>query len=793
MYDLGDRFKFDLNMSTANKDCVFKGDRYRITVLTERLVRLEYNENGMFEDYPTELIWYRNFPKPEFKVEENNKIIKITTKYFELTYVKEKKFYGGKISPTNHLKISLFNSDKVWYYKHPEIRNYGASAYKLKNDKNKRLQKSLYSLDGFVTIDDSKSSLILENGTFKKRDNSGVDIYVFLYNKDFYYCLNDYFSLTGYPPLIPRYALGNWWDKNEFYNEYDIAHLVKKFEINNIPISLFVLNKWQNNNDFEFNEYYKNPKGMIDYLNNKKIKIGLSIEDPVEFIINSKNFNKLKDYLATDKNGNIPFNLFDTRTIDAFLKLIKHPLDDIGIDFYSLETFNKKELERLMILKHYLYYDGFRNVNKRPLISAYNSTVAAHRYPVLYAGKSSVSWDSLKNIPTFNGSASNIGVSFWSHDFGGTSGGIEDSELFTRFIELGVFSPILRLGSDSGKYYKREPWKWGIKTSKIVSDYLNLRYKLIPYIYTESYKYFKYGKPIIEPIYYRLPNLYDDSLYCNEYFFGAEFFISPIISKKDYIMNRVIHKLYLPDGVWYDFFTGKKFNGNRKYVSFYKDEEYPVFVRAGAIIPMSVNEFNDTSNPTKMEILVFPGASNTYSIYEDDGITNNYLKGEYLITNVEFLYSKNNYSLTILPVEGKAGVIPKTRDYKIRFKNTKQASKILSYASGIQVRNESYKDDTDLIVEIENIPTTSQLTLICSGDDIEIDAIRIINEDIVSIISDLPIKTVVKQKIDDIMFSNELDIKKKRIEIRKLAHGKDYLEKKYIDLFLKLLEYINEV
>lgn len=789
MYELGDNFKFDLNKSIANKECVFKGNKYRITILTERLVRLEYNENGIFEDYPTELIWYRNFNKPNFTVEENNKILKITTKYFELVYVKEKRFGGSKLSPTNNLKITLLNSNKTWYYGHPEARNYGAP-YST-SEKNKRNQKSLYSLDGFATIDDSKSSIILENGIFKKRDNTGIDIYVFLYNKDFYYCSNDYFQLTGYPPLIPRYALGNWWSKNEFYNEFDIAHLVKKFETHNIPISLITLNKWQDD-IYEFSKEYKEPQSISSYLNNKNIKLGLSINDTLKFDKNSYAFNKLREYLDIDKNGNIPFNVYDAKTIDAYLKLIIHPLNNLGINFYSFDEFNNKK-DRLMILKHFLYYDNFRKQNQRPLISSTNSLVASHRYSVLYSGKSSVSWDTLKNIPSFNASASNIGVSFWSHDFGGTSGGIEESELFIRFIELGVFSPILRLGSDSSKYYKREPWKWGIKASLIATDYLNLRYKLIPYIYTESYKYYKYGKPLIEPIYYRYPSLYDDVLYNNEYYFGAEFLISPIVSKKDYIMNRVIHKMYIPDGVWYDFFTGKKYNGNRKYVSFYKDEEYPVFVKAGAIIPMSLNNFNDTSSPENMEIQVFPGANNTYSIYEDDGETNNYLKGDYLITNVEFVYEKNNYKLTILPVSGKNGIIPKERNYKIRFKNTNLAPNVLAYIGSNQVDCQSYKDDTDLIIEVKNVPTNNQFTLICSGDNIEVDAIRIINDDIVSVISDLPIKTSLKQRVDDIMFSKEYDIKKKRIEIRKLAHTREYLEKKYIDLFLKLLEYINEV
>ena len=790
MYDLGDQFKFDLNKSTANKDCIFKGDKYRITVLTERLVRLEYNVNGIFEDYPTELVWYRNFPKPEFSVNETTRTLNIKTRYFELNYIKEKKFSS---TLNKNLKIDLIGSDKYWYYGHPEIRNYSAGVFGLNDTNDKKLRKSLYSLDGFVSIDDSKSSIILENGVFKKRDNTGIDIYVFLYGNDFYYCLNDYFMITGYPPLIPRYALGNWWSKDDFYNEFDVAHIVKKFEDNNIPISLFVLNKWQTENSFEFSEMYKDPKSISNYLHSKNIKLGLSVEDPKLFKVNTKSFDKLKQYLSVDKNGNIPFNVFDARNIEAFLNILIHPLNNVGVDFYSLETFNKNNLERLSILKHYLYYDTLKNNLNRPLISAYNYLVAPHRYPILYAGKSDVSWETLKKIPVFNSSVSNMGVSFFSHDAGGSSNGIEDNELFTRFIQLATFSPILRLGSDSGKYYKREPWKWGLKTKEITTDYLNLRHKLIPYLYTESYKYFKYGKPLIEPIYYRYPSTYDDLLYKDEYFFGSTFLVSPITEKKDYLMNRVIHKMFIPDGMWYDFFTGKQFKGNKRYTSFYKDQEYPVFVKAGSIIPMSLNKLNDTSSPSNMEIQVFPGANNTYSIYEDDGQTTKYLNGDYLITNIEFVYEKNNYKLTILPVSGKKGIVPDNRNYKIRFKNTKPTSVVSSFIGSNRISNNCYKDDTDLIVEVSNVPTTSQLTLVVSGDDIEIDAIRIINEDIVSIISDLPIKTIVKQRIDDIMFSNELDLKKKRIEIRKLAHGKNYIERKYVDLLLKLLEYINEV
>ena len=787
MYDLGEKFRIDLNDAIAPQECVFKGDKYRITVLTERLVRLEYSETGSFNDYPTEIALYRNFNKPEFNVSETNEALNISTSYFDLTYLKNKPFDGGKVQPTKNLKILLKGTDRVWHFNHPEARNfYYASS--LENNKIVK-SKSLYSNDGFVSINDSNTPIILENGSIQLRQNKEIDIYVFLYNKDFYFCLNDYFKLTGFPDMLPRYALGTFVTKNAIYDQYSLLHSIQKYEEHNIPISSFILNNWESNINYQFNANFKEIDKLVKFLNEKRLKIGLDLRYNNSFSDKTNNYEILKQYLQVDQNGKIPFNLLDPRCVDAFLKLIIHPLDSLGIAYYNI--FNNKDYKTLEILKYYLYKDKINT--SRPMLVGENNFIVPHRYSILYAGKSIVGWKSLENIPKFNNTASNMGISYWSHDFGGTTGGIEDSELYIRYIQLGTFSPILRLGSDSSKYYKREPWKWGLSTSQIASYFLNLRYKLIPYIYTECYKYYKYGKPLIEPVNYRYPELYDDVLYNDNYFFGSTFYVSPILHKKDPIMDRVIHKLYIPDGIWYDYFTGKKYTGNKRYVSFYKENEYPVFVKSGAIIPLSLNANNDTDVPTKMEIQVFPGASNTYSIYEDDGCTNAYKSGDYAITNIEYLYKKDNYTLTILPTQGKINVLPSKRNYVVKFKNTKSTTIVKSFINGEYIANKKKKKNADLVVEINDVPTNGQLTLVCTGQNIEIENMKIINEDFVSIISDLPIKTTMKERVDNILFSKKYDLKKKRIEIRKLAHGKDYLERKYIDLFLKLLEYINEV
>ena len=119
MYKLGEHFKIDYENAVANEKSIIQGEKYRITILTDRLVRLEYSEEGIFEDRPTKLVWNRNFEVPEFQVKEDEKYFEIATKYFKIYYVKERKFYGGRLNPTSNLKVELLNSDRFCYYGHP--------------------------------------------------------------------------------------------------------------------------------------------------------------------------------------------------------------------------------------------------------------------------------------------------------------------------------------------------------------------------------------------------------------------------------------------------------------------------------------------------------------------------------------------------------------------------------------------------------------------------------------------------------------------------------------------------
>ena len=790
-----------MNYSDAisNKNNIIQGEKYRFTVLTPRLIRMEYSETGEFEDRLTTLVINRKTDKVDFKLKEDKKYIEITTSYFRLTYQKNKPFYSGKIDTMKNLKVELLNTDRIWYYGHPEIRNYGAPSNSLDDSKGKlKLKKGLYSVDGFASINDS-SDIVTEDFKIIKRDKDVIDIYLFMYLKDFAQCLKDYYLITGSPSLIPRYALGNWWSKNEEYNDILLKDLIDDFKSKEIPLSILLLDKKWHLNEYKNKKYdsgftwnrtlFSNPTKMIDYLHKNGIRLGLNI-NPLEGILPYEDSYEILSRTLEKKDDILLFNVLDDKVIELYFEILIHPLDNMGVDFFWIDCDTKNENNNA-ILDYYHENDMKRDYKRRPMLLSRNVTEAPHRYPVLYSGKTIVSWDTLRMIPFYNSSASNIGVSYWAHDIGGYYKGTEDNELYTRYVQLGVFSPILKFGADEGKYYKREPWKWSIKTYSIVKNYLQLRHRLIPYLYAEAYKYHKYGMPMVMPIYYKFPEMYDDINYRNGYYFGTELFISPIVNKKDYIMNRSIHKFFLPDGMWYDFVTGKKFPGGKNYISFFKEEDYPVFAKAGSIITLGNNEnINDTTPPKDMEIQIFPGRSNTYHLYEDDGVSDLYKKNYYLLTEIDYNYMPNNYTVIIRPIDGKKGIVPDNRNYKLVFRNTKRANDVLVYFNNEKLDYNSYVKDNDFIVEVQNVSTVGQLTINCKGKDIEIDAVRIINDDVESIISDLQIETRLKELIDAILFS-DLTIKKKRIEIRKLT--KKGLEKKFVKLFLKILEYIQEI
>ena len=518
MASLGEHFKINPSNLVSNNKTVFRGTNYRITILSERLIRFEYSTKNEFYDGATEIVHNRFFPEPKMKVEQDSKNLVITTKYFTLQYTKEKPFKGPALAPDSNLKVKLVNTDKLWYFGHPEARNFKGSAFSIEDfGSETSLSKGLYSTDGFAMLDDSHSMFIDNDGFMVPNNTKRLDFYLFAYRRDFGLCLKDYFTLTGYPPMLPRYALGIWWYRDMIYSFEDTKKLIQTFNKNNVPISVLLLGEFWHKKDpnnynlhktgYTFNQgLFNDPKEFTKYMHDRGVRVGLNL-DGTEGITNYENaYQTMCVDLGVPNNKLIPFHVLDKNFIVSYFNRLINPLYDVGIDFFWLDS---KDEVVTRVLNYYHFNDYKKFPERRGMILSRNGGKASHLYPVHYSGETKVNWETLQYLPYFNSTASNIGMSWWSHDVGGFKGGIEDRELYLRHAELATFSPIFRLSAKRGNYYKREPWRWDVKTYTIVKDYCKLRQKLIPYLYTENYKYYKNCLPIIEPLYYYYPEIFE--------------------------------------------------------------------------------------------------------------------------------------------------------------------------------------------------------------------------------------------------------------------------------------------
>ena len=176
MYDLGSNFKVDINKSKTPNTHVFRGQKYRISILSDSLVRFEYGETGSFNDYPTFFATNRNFANPRISIEEDNSILIIKAEKFVIEYYKEKPYPGTKYAPDQNLKVSIKESEKTWHFNHVEARNFGGTAYSLDDSVGKAIfEKGLFSLDGFASFDDSRTPILDVNGNIITPNYNNTD------------------------------------------------------------------------------------------------------------------------------------------------------------------------------------------------------------------------------------------------------------------------------------------------------------------------------------------------------------------------------------------------------------------------------------------------------------------------------------------------------------------------------------------------------------------------------------------------------------------------------------------
>ncbi len=674
---------FEINLFNASPKAderfVVRGDNYRITLLTERLLRLEYSKNGIFENRATRIAFNRAFDTPSYECYREDGYLHIITKYLHLTYDE------NEFSPAG-LQIELSSTKqyqtKYWYYGMTMPHNLGGTLRTLDgvNGAKELPDGLLTQRSGYSVVDDSQTIAIGEDGWPVPVMGDRIDLYFFGYFQAPEECIRDFYKLASPPPLLPRFALGNWWSRYYKYSGEQYLKLMDKFAEKNIPLAVGVVDmdwhvtrsedqrvKWTG---FTWNEdLFPDYKVFLAELHKRGIKTALNLHPREGILSDEIQYEDMCEAMGRKSDGHpVCFDASDRRFLESYFEKVLHPYEKDGVDFWWLDWqqpggAKKQGYDVLWMLNHTHYLSG-ASEGKRPLNFSRYAEIGSHRYPVGFSGDTVISWESLDFQPYFTATASNVGFSWWSHDIGGFASGIRCPELYTRWVQLGVFSPIFRLHSAPNEYISKEPWKWGEAAERIVGDFMRLRHRLIPYIYTMMVRNHEDCIPFIRPMYHVSPTIAESYSVKNVFWYGSSLVCAPITKKCDGNTGLARSKVWLPEGKYIDFFNGRIYRGGRTFNVYRTLDETPVFAKAGSIIPLADEEnVNSTDNPASLELRVFGGADGSFTMTEDNGAI-----GEALITTrTEFSLSMGEQpTLTINSPKAGHGV-PANRRYCISF------------------------------------------------------------------------------------------------------------------------------
>ena len=697
MSDFHNRFKIDCSPVAHQSNVIVHGN-VRFTVITPCLLRVEVQHKGPgFCDEPTQSVWFRDFDKPEFKVQETDSTIEIKTTKANFLY----SFKQNKM-----VRIKLRDGRVVTNYTAGNLK--GTCRTLDITAGVPVLTDGVCSKNGVAVLDDSDTLVLKEDGAILPRENKETDKYYFAYGYDYIGATTALYKLTGTVPLIPRFALSNWWSRYKAYTQKEYLDLMDRFKEEEIPITVatvdmdwhwvdikskfgkdshkvlphrnfmeYVYDIWSTGwTGYSFNtDLFPDPAGFLKSLKDDGYKVTFNLHPSMGVRWFEDQYEDMCKAMGQDPAEKKPvkFDITDKRFIENYFKILHHPMEKMGVDFWWIDWQQGKNtkvpgLDPLWALNHYHFFDNAKD-NHRPLILSRFCGAGSQRYPLGFSGDTTQTWSALDYQPAFTATASNVAYPWWSHDIGGHCMGKKDDELYVRWVQLGVFSPVMRLHSTNNEFAGKEPWNYSSPVQKVATENLRLRHKLLPYIYTMNYRTHTECRAICEPMYYAYPQ--EERAYeCkNQFFFGTELIVAPITEHTSPDTNMAGVMVWVPEGRYTDIFTGRIYSGNH-YIKMYRDIEYiPVLAKAGAIIPMDLNDrTNDCSNPKEMEVLIYRG-NNTFTLYEDDGETLSYQDGAYLKTAFTVEENGSQVKFTIAKGEGDISVVPERRRYVLKFKD----------------------------------------------------------------------------------------------------------------------------
>jgi alpha-glucosidase (family GH31 glycosyl hydrolase) len=703
----------------ADENAQIKIENARFTILTPRLIRIEWSEDGIFEDHASLTFVNRKLPVPKFEKNIENGILEINTGDLKLYY----KINSSEFSKENlTIEYKYGDSVKIWNFGMENKGNLFGTARTLDGtngdininiNKKIELEQGIISREGWCCINDSEKPLF-DNSDYPwvmpRTNKKYMDYYFFGYGYNYKQALKDYTAISGKIALPPKFIFGYWYSRYWPYTDKEMRELVNTFESFNIPLDVLVVDMdWhltslknffkdgkrvndQANQPIGWTgftwdaNFFPEPADFLEWTNKKGIKTCLNLHPASGIQPHEEKYEEMANAVGIDPSSKkyIPFDITNKKWAKSFFDVILNPMEKDGIDFWWLDWQQWSNtaipgVNPTFYLNYVFYSNMERKNNIRPMIYHRWGGLGNHRYQIGFSGDTQISWASLNYQPYFTSTASNVGWGYWGHDIGGHYGSIENNpELLTRWFEYGVFSPILKSHATHDEGIKRKIWEYPSQYFLIMKDYIKLRYSLIPYIYTNARYAYDESISICRPLYYEYPKSEEAYQFKNEYFFGNDIIVHPItkpIGKDSLITYQTI---WLPEGKWFEWSSGTILDGGKIIKHAFTIDETPLYVKAGAIIPMQPDMKNiSEKNVNPLILNIFPGEKGSTEIYDDNGDNQDFKNGKFTLTDVSFTKTQNQIKIVIEPVKGSFEGMITARKYEIRIINSMPAQKII--------------------------------------------------------------------------------------------------------------------
>ena len=628
------RYSFPCKPATNPKAIVAggkSGSHYRFSVLTDRLLRFEWSADGEFEDRVSTFALFRWFDVPHYRVVESKDSLEITTEHLQLTYDKQ---------PFSSAGLSVKVGSDVWRYDGKSYGDLGGTARTLDGAWGRvDLEPGVLSRKAYAVLDDSKS-MLFDHGWIAIRRPNRIDGYLFAFDGDHKAAIKAFYQLSGRQPVLPRWTLGNWWSRYHEYTAHEYIELLDHFKQEGIPLNVGVIDMdWHKTNipgkygsgwtGYSWNrDFFPDPDGFMKELHKRGLKVTLN-DHPADGIRAFEDqYKEVAKALHHDTSREEPirFDCTDRRFLDAYFDVLKLNLEKQGVDFWWIDWQQGDRtkipgVDPLWVLNHYHYLTSKRSLKvlEQPLTFSRYAGAGSHRYPIGFSGDTQITWQGLEFQPEFTATASNIGYGWWSHDIGGHWGGVRSNQLTVRWVQLGCFSPILRLHSTKNLWNSKEPWNFEKSASKIIKDFLLLRHRLIPYLYTMNIRAAYEDEPLIQPMYW---NHKDSEAYTvpTQYYFGPNLLVAPITSPDSAATLMGGVRAWLPQGRFVDLFHPHLVYDGGRYMHLHRElSQIPVLAPEGTIVPLDSTPklANGSPRPTEITILLVVGKDAQFELVEE--------------------------------------------------------------------------------------------------------------------------------------------------------------------------------